>query len=258
MIGKPVMIDCWASTLDECSEKHSKEHLISASLFPDVKAINVSGFPWCKGETKTIGLANLTSKILCTKHNNSLSPLDTAAGTAFKVFNDSTTLTNKRLVIEPPKFKTRHFHINGFLLERWFLKTLINLCRESEFFLGFDTKIPGIPTEHHVRICFGKALFHGKSGLYLTSRKGAEIISKPEVEFTPIIDKDENVVVGGFFKFRGFFFFLSLLEELPNNFDWITSSDDGSEWVGTQPSWHFRKMKCSVNGFCSHIIHFDW
>ena len=70
MSERSAMIRCSASALDECSQDQSREHLISASIFPGAKAVSVSGFPWCKNEIQTIGLANLTSKILCTKHNS--------------------------------------------------------------------------------------------------------------------------------------------------------------------------------------------
>lgn len=255
MSEKPAMIRCWASALNECSQDQSREHLVSASIFPGAKAISVSGFPWCKGETRMIGLANLTSKILCTKHNSLLSPLDVAAGNAFRKLNESAILSNKRLSIQSSKFKVRHFHLDGLKLERWLLKTLINLCNNTEYFLEPNLKIPGIPSQHQIQICFGKASFLGKSGLYLTTRQGAEIDSRTEIGFSPIIEENEKIVVGGFFNFRGFLLFLSLMEEIPNNFDWINSL---GPWSGTQPSWHFNKMTFVINNKRSHFVHFDW
>ena len=153
---------CWASILGDCTGKISREHLISASLFPEKGEISVSGFPWCKGETKKISVKNCTSKILCSKHNSLLSPLDSSAGSAFSVLKKCISLSNERQTFHPPKFKVRVFTINGLFLERWFLKTLINLCRENGIHLQKENKIIGVPTEHYVRVSFGKEKFRGK------------------------------------------------------------------------------------------------
>ena len=249
---------CWAHALDECSQKISREHLFSASLFPSTNSVTVSGFPWCKGETKTVGLASVTSKILCSKHNSLLSPLDSAAGAAFKAFNDSAVLANKRLSEKPSKFKVRHFRINGVLLERWLLKTLVNLCSESSLLVGSRAEKPGIPDESLVRICFGLEQFAGKSGLYLAARVGDNVSSGSEIGFAPLIF-DGTHVAGGFFHFRGFLIFLSLLEELlPPNFEWVSSFGDTSEWAGTRPTWHFQKIVVKINQVRSSVVHFDW
>ncbi len=249
---------CWAHMLGGCSGRLSREHLISASLFPDSTSINVTGFSWCGGGTKTIGLSNLTSKILCTTHNSLLSPLDAAAGAAFRALSDSALLANSRLSVKPSKFKIRHFHINGPLLERWLLKTLINLCYESGLLIGRDGRNAGVPAENLVRICFEKEPFPGKSGLYLAARKGGHITSGPEVRFAPLI-YDETHVLGGFFHFRGFLLFISLIEEpLPSNFDWVIGTDSNSQWAQTEPTWHFKKIKHTVNHVHSHVVHFDW
>lgn len=249
---------CWAYALGGCSEKLSREHLVSAALFPDATTVTVSGFPWCAGETKTVGLASLTSKMLCSTHNGCLSPLDSAAGAAFKVFGNAAMLVNRRLATNSPRFKVRHFRINGFLLERWLLKTLINLCRESDLLIGREAQKPGVPEESLVRICFGMECFPGKAGLYLAARTGAKVNSGPVVQFAPLIF-DGTHILGGFFHFRGFLLFISLMDEpLPSNFEWISSLDASSEWAGTTPSWHFNKITLTVNQIRSHVIRFNW
>lgn len=249
---------CWAHSLSECSQKISREHLFSASLFPNAKSVNVSGFPWCKGETKNVGLASMTAKILCSKHNSLLSPLDAAAGNAFKVFDDIAILIQSRALEGSSKFKVRHFRINGILLERWLLKTLVNLCRNSEFLIGAEATVPGMPDENLVRICYGLKRFEGKSGMYLAAQLGAKISSGPEIEFAPLI-YDGAYIAGGFFKFRGFFMFLSLFEErLPPNFDWMSNTNGLSGWAETEPTWHFKKIVFKLNQVRSSVVHFAW
>lgn len=252
------MDGCWAKALGGCSNKLSREHLVSAALFPGKYPVDVFGFPWCNGETKRIGLANLTSKILCTFHNNSLSPLDIVAGNAFQAFNDSAALANKRVITASSKFKIRHFHINGHLLERWLLKTLINLSYGSEYFIGRGAQSVDTPDETLIKICFGLEHFSGKSGLYLASRRGAQIKSAPTLEFSPLIF-DGSHIQGGFFHFRGFLLFLSLFEEqLPNNFNWVRDLNNLRDWDGVEPTWHFKKINFDVNGVRSHVVQFKW
>ncbi len=250
---------CWASILGDCSGKLSREHLFSASLFSDKKEISVSGFPWCKGETKKIGIANCTSKILCSNHNSLLSPLDSSAGSAFATLQKCVKLCNARQLIEPAKFKVRVFTINGLLLERWFLKTLINLCRESGFHLGNKNKVIGVPSEHYVRVSFGKDVFRGKSGLYLVSKVGDQLEFKSEVGFTPIISESDLVIVGGIYYFYDLIFFLSLIEDpLPENFNWISFLELPFIHGDSKPTWHFKKISFKFNGILSHKLIFKW
>jgi hypothetical protein len=249
---------CWAHALGGCSEKISREHLISAAIFPDTDFVDVSGFPWCQGKIKTVGLASVTSKILCSTHNSLLSPVDSAAGVASKAFNDCAILTNKRLSENSSKVKVRHFRINGILLERWLLKTLINLCSQSGLLIGSKAEKKNIPDESLVRVCFGLERFAGKSGLYLAARVGANVASGPAIGFAPLIF-DGTHVAGGFFNFRGFFLFISLFEELlPTDFNWVTDFGGVNEWAGTRPTWHFKKVVVKVNQARSSVVHFDW
>jgi hypothetical protein len=50
------MSNCWAACLSGCSDKISREHLISENLFLDDQ-MTVEGFPWCNGKQVKIGLA---------------------------------------------------------------------------------------------------------------------------------------------------------------------------------------------------------
>src|SRR6266446_668458 len=77
-IGNNDMVDtnqCWAACLGNCGGGLSREHVISKGLFVS-SFLDVTGFPWCNGGTKRIGIESLTKRALCVKHNNDLSPLD--------------------------------------------------------------------------------------------------------------------------------------------------------------------------------------
>ena len=131
------MKKCWASSYSDCDGKLSREHLISKSLFL-TNEINVKGYPWCKDEEITIGLSNLTSKILCQKHNKLLSNIDEAGATAFRIFREVRNLSNVRSKIRPRRWNIKRHRIDGYNLERWFLKTLINLSYHREHYLIID------------------------------------------------------------------------------------------------------------------------
>src|SRR5665213_2855249 len=69
---------CWAACLGNCSNKMSREHIVTKAMYLD-NEITVSGMPWCADEPKTVGMAGLTAKILCVAHNSALSKVDEEA-----------------------------------------------------------------------------------------------------------------------------------------------------------------------------------
>lgn len=249
------MIDCWASHLSDCCDVQSREHLISASLFSKSKSIFVQGFPWCVDTQKEIGLSSLTSKILCKHHNSSLSLLDSAAGHAFNNFEFIS-----KLILEANnnrgRFKIKESHINAVLLERWLLKTLINISYRKDQFIG-NSCVAGLPEDNLVKICFGKSTFSNGAGMYIAANQGDNIEFGSELILTPLIEESENKIVGGMFEFAGLLIFLWLLpEKLPNNFNWIKNLNP--KWNNVQPSRPFRKIKFKIPSGQSHVLHFHW
>jgi hypothetical protein len=103
----------------------SGQHTVTKGLFTEDSVV-VQGLDWCK-EPKTIGLSSLTRKILCTHHNSKLSLVDDAAIAAFNAFRKSVQLTDIREKIKERRWAVLHLPVDGAKLERWFLKTLINI-----------------------------------------------------------------------------------------------------------------------------------
>jgi hypothetical protein len=79
---------CRAASPGDCGGKLSREHTISECLFPSGKVM-VRGFDWCRNEPKTIGVASLVGRILCERHNNSLSELDSEMLKCFESIRES-------------------------------------------------------------------------------------------------------------------------------------------------------------------------
>lgn len=204
---------CWAHSIGGCSSKMSREHVVSKALFVGGQ-VDVRGLPWCKNETKRIGLANLTTKVLCKSHNERLSDVDSAGAQAFDVFRRMTETSNARKKMKRGSWQVKRYEVNGPLLERWFLKTLINFCVEGSVPMGRENLAVGVVPPRLVQVAYGLTPFAGRSGLYSIVRSGMQINSTDTLEFAPLI-KDGHHVEGGLFSFRGFSFLLFLEADGP-------------------------------------------
>jgi hypothetical protein len=249
------MDSCWAACLGNCSNKLSREHLVSASLFTD-KKVKVQGYEWCKDNPVEIGIAGLTSKILCAKHNNDLSPVDSVGAAAFDAFRQSTGLMLARGVTKHHRWNVKHYRINGIGLERWCLKTLINLSCNRGNPIGRDSKTMGRPSDRLVRIAYGFETFANRAGLYFVVRQGMEIAFEDAVQFAPLIKLHQNIE-GGLFTFRGPTLLLFLEPEGPP--EPLTGIFLAKEDIGkAQLNYHNKEMKATIGKYLSHIIHIDW
>lgn len=250
------MADCWASSLGNCGGGSSREHLASKGLFVSTH-VTVEGFPWCRGSAKTIGIESLTSKILCRDHNAALSALDSAASEAFDALRQQTKLCNERAALPPGKpITTEHFYIDAQKLERWLLKTLLNLSYQGRFKIGTSGTEIGIPPDDLVRICFGLADFPGRAGMYVAAKAGMALQFSDVLEFSPLI-KDEHRVLGAFFRFRGVRFFLALMREgLSVPLESIP--DLSADWTDARLMRPFHKMQALHGGRLSHVVEFRW
>jgi hypothetical protein len=247
--------ECWASELGDCSAKMSREHLVSRSVFIAPK-VRVQGLPWCKDQPKDIGLDSAVSKFLCSKHNSLLSPLDTEAGRFGESIRGHLALAAERSQLPSQRFKVVRFDVRAKLLERWLLKTLINLCLSGTSQLELSTANPNRPRRELVEVAFGKLRFKGKSGMYVAAHAGMRLDMNESVSFSPLL-KDEVRVCGGFFTFYGIHLFLCLDQE---GLDIPLSSIPrmGSTWVNAELKWRFRKMKGMIGNNLSHEIRFVW
>ncbi|HWG18978.1 MAG TPA: hypothetical protein VG225_00525 [Terracidiphilus sp.] len=204
---------CWAASLGDCSGGISREHLVSQSLFPTGSVV-VQGLHWCKDEPKPVGIESLTSKILCRKHNSDLSDVDSAAKRTFDTFVESMRLLDARRNLHLRRYTMKRFTINGLLLERWFLKTLINIGFDREWIIGEGGHPAGEPSEELVEIAFGKAKFRPKAGLYTAAYAGENVTVIYDgfgLHYTP--KTIGNSLLAGGFTFGGYRFFLNLLPQ---------------------------------------------
>lgn len=244
---------CWAQPLGNCSDKMSNEHIVTGGLF-DGKVV-VQGLPWCP-EPKEIGLANLTAKLLCTKHNSELSDVDSAAINVKQAYEDAITLMNLRQNLKKRMWAMRRVSVDGWLLERWFLKTLINIahCGDTGFPVGPDVA-SGMLSTRMLEIAFGIQRFVKPEGLYTVSVVGQKDTIDSRVN---IITLTKSGHVGGtLFRFGSLNYHLHLERDgLPAMESFAPHLQ--KQIQGAVFTHHLRRSNFQVHGRASHSIDFKW
>jgi hypothetical protein len=249
---------CWAESLGNCSDTLSGEHIISKGLFLN-DMVMVQGLDWCKEEPKAIGINNLTKNILCRRHNTALSPVDEAAIAAFKVFRESVRLTNVREKMKERRWAVEHLEIDGIGLERWFLKTLINVAVGRGQKIGPKSITPGEPSPDLVEIAYGRRRFAHNGGVYNSGEVGERIDSEDRVNVITFSDQKNDFILGARFHFRGHKFILALDEAgFTGNLTFVHK--DGQQTSHANPRRHIKQFRVLVgpSQYLSHRIHFRW
>lgn len=250
------MPECWARELGGCSTKLSREHLVSESLWLG-KQLRVKGFPWCKNEWRDISLSSFTSKILCQAHNTELSPVDVAGRDLFDALRRALQVQAEREANPARKWPFKQRQVEGPMVERWFLKTTINLVLN----LGGDVQWAGAETHGTpplflIQAAFGRVKLVSPMGLYTPSEVGENIFDSESVHFAPALSAD-GVVVAGLFAFRGLNFMMYFGDEyLPRRLALPKVEMPG--WRATRPNYRVGQYLWKVGGKPSHQIQVLW
>lgn len=115
------MDKCYAKILGNCDGPLTREHFVSLSVLTLIaggedKTLSVGGFSWIpEGETKELDPKSVVSKILCYRHNEDLSRLDTEALKFFRFLHHGYDVSEEE--------------VNGLLLEKWMLKCAIGISK---------------------------------------------------------------------------------------------------------------------------------
>lgn len=182
---------CYLRHTKNCCDKISNEHYISKAILEIVGEIEIDGLPWLvPGEKAKYGINGLASKILCKRHNSSLSPLDTLAANAFSIIREACTdLSRKSLS------RKKHWHLaSGTALELWAIKTLCGI-----FYSAIAAKDRAPLLESHALDIqrFDDALRYGLQtdgcGLYVRIQQG---VSNRHVAVSALSVETSNKVIG--------------------------------------------------------------
>ncbi len=247
--------ECWAASLGGCSDKITGEHILTRGIFPHDE-IFIQGLHWCADKPKLIGLASLTAKILCSKHNSGLSEMDTAAIQTAKAFREALDLRDFRERHKRTHWTRRRFQINGYQLESWFLKTLIDIGYKGLLPIGSDSSEPGRASDSLIETAFGLRRFIKPAGLYTVARVGEENFTDGRVRIITL-STAAGRIGGAIFHFGGLRYLLYLEKNRsphPNDFVGL----EGQKIQASQFMYHLRQVKFPVHGRLSHTIDFQW
>jgi hypothetical protein len=176
---------CYASALANCSSQISREHFISEGVLElagDDGFIEMGGLAWQPtGERKRLSTSNLAANILCKRHNEGLSGIDSVGIDFF----EKLLYVNKSFSKGDAEGEEA-FLFNGHDVERWILKTLCGTVAsgnaETE---GYDVS-KWTPPIHWLEILFGDEEMPEGCGMYYLSRVGDRRNLAQSVSFSPL------------------------------------------------------------------------
>jgi hypothetical protein len=165
-------------------------------------------------------------------------------------------LANVRERMKPRHWNVVRYRVEGPALERWFLKTLINLCCDHDYPIGRRSTVVGRPTEQLVWNAYGLESFENRAGLYFVVRPGMQVNSADTVSFSPLIKHGAHIE-GGLFVFRGLRFLLFLEPEGPPvPLDGICI--DGEDLGHAQLNFHNQQITVNTGKYRSQVLTINW
>jgi hypothetical protein len=241
---------CWAQSLGNCGGGRSREHVVSKSILKLFSAVRVVGFRWCK-EPLEVG-TNLMAKHLCEVHNNSLTSTDETALRLFKLLRDyfDETAQPKELAVE--------VEMDGLLLERWFLKTAINLIvSHGEPLKWPQSEIDAALPESLVRTAFGLDGFRWPAGLYFFGGQGQRVDSADGVKMQAL-HQDDDSLGGVQWYFRGLDFISWI--EMGEQPVWMLSNGTllRADEIGSPLRYHPERFTFKGGNGRSCDVNFRW
>ncbi|MBR1132542.1 hypothetical protein [Bradyrhizobium iriomotense] len=186
---------CYLQGMRNCSQDISREHYVSKAVLDQIgDTLRVGGMRWLdKDEILETSAASLTAKILCSRHNAALSPLDAEAALFFRQLREVHTDLDRQTLARKPKFHLA----SGEMLELWMLKVACGM------FHSVGSDLGGKPIAEICKIDLEKvnaALFRrrwdDRGGLYFLGGVGQGYKSSLDVELAPLSDPSTGTYCG--------------------------------------------------------------
>ena len=208
---------CYAQTTQNCSARISAEHYISNVILKKIQLNNlvkIGGLPGNKNKMQLLPRARMASRILCQRHNSSLSSLDTEGegeklkniiGYFDKRFNDKNLIEEISLCAEED-------------IERWLLKTACGMLSAGKFGVDGEAISQPLP-EKWVRILWSLKNWPKYWGLCIPIKKIA--YHSDRLSVVPLTNPKNNEVLAVKLEING----------LPINL--VLSTLDNPEALGT-------------------------
>jgi hypothetical protein len=199
--------------------------------------VRVGGVPWLPpGERKEIGINSLKARILCSRHNNALSPLDAEATRFFATLRTILAEAGRKSLSR----KRIPLLFSGEMLELWALKVSY-----GSFYSGNAAHDRVRLLDNHVlngkfiheALRFG-IWAHAACGLYFRAPDRHRVSPVDAVEVSPVTSRVSNKVLGVLIGMTGLEF---LLIHDPDLFMETDIAADGFKHRPTE--FHFRIEK---------------
>lgn len=211
---------CWANVLNDCAGALTGEHPLSVAVWaatpgePDNRASrlrrSITMIDHGQSITKTV--RRMTRDILCDHHNNSTNDLDTEGGRFARALEQLFIVDGQRRGVMHPnapllRWATKGFPVDGPLLERWFMKTVINHTFGGPLPIGGDVAVPGWPTPELVEMVFGRRPVDraAGTGIYMVASVGDDVDIGERFELRPYV-RANQYIAGCFVSFRNLLF----------------------------------------------------
>lgn len=125
------------------------------------EGVKIAGIPWLKQQLeKWISPRSMVAKILCKRHNEALSPLDSQAGRLIR------TIGKFDREFNDPEPRPDIIFFSGEDIERWMIKTICGIIASGNAFKDRITGIADVPAGW-VDVLFGATTWDAPFGLYL-------------------------------------------------------------------------------------------
>jgi hypothetical protein len=194
--------NCYLNVTKDCSQKISREHYISKTVLDQLGAmLRISGVPWLRPEqTFDTTTQNLTSKILCKRHNEALAPLDTEAGLFFSTITNALLDLNRKTLSRKPIFHL----IGGDAVQLWLLKAACGIyfsiaSKDRETIKGkFSIDL------EKVQRAFFQGQWDVNAGLYFVGTTGDVVTTAHTVGIAPLTMDNPRQFGGARLSLNGF------------------------------------------------------
>jgi hypothetical protein len=199
--------DCYAKALTDCSRDLSREHYVSESilkLLGDVHVISNASWLTPGAQSRPLPSKALGSKILCTRHNEMLSPLDAKAKAFFEqilwAFSDASVLVPNRQVT-----------VDADALELWVLKACCGIFASGELL------VQGKKTKYSIPVGWLRILFQGAPWALNTGFHIRLVKATPHrgSMMGPVFFGDDAVLSGGGVEFCGVWLYALMVPDGP-------------------------------------------
>jgi hypothetical protein len=212
--------------------------------------------PWCRTTPQTVGVANLTAKILCRHHNIFLSPVDAAGKHACNTLDHCVHLGGRQLGEGSAKRPADRFSIDGPLFERWLAKAAVNLLVARAFSVADGAMFLEPVPEQLIRFVFGVESLPSPRGLYVAFQPN-ELVGPKDAMSIDLVASSPVGLLGVLFYIQGFRFVLWFGSEPPPNPLELPGAIEPA-WQQSYIYRHLGQLHWVVNETISHYIDFSW